>query len=81
MYDFGDTEYVMIYYCSFAKRTFSECVRDFNIIFFHLHSSLGKQFFFFVLQVLFSVPPNLLFSHFCYWIYKREEISPSTAVS
>lgn len=46
MYDFGDTEYVMIYYCSFAKRTFSECVRDFNIIFFHLHSSLGKQFFF-----------------------------------
>lgn len=76
MYDFGDTEYVMIYYCSFAKRTFSECVRDFNIIFFHLHSSLGKQFFFFVLQVLFSVPPNLLFFSFLLLdIQKRRDIT------
>lgn len=64
MYDFGDTEYVMIYYCLFAKRTSSECKRDFNIIFFHLHFSLGNEFYF-ILQVFLSVPPNLLLAHFC----------------
>lgn len=42
MYDFGDTEYVMIYYCLFVKTTFNECERDFNIIFFHLRFFLGR---------------------------------------
>lgn len=51
-----------------------------TLYFFTYVFSLGDEFYF-VLQVLLSAPPNLLLAHFCYWIYKREEISPGTAIS